>query len=119
MQHDGTISGWLTAEGIKNAEAATMLGVSEVTIWRLKTGKTWPSEELARKIAQHSDGTVTLIGLLPQKDAARIASGLPQQVHEALADNRIDEAERRALLAAVDQLRAEADAVAASLSLEG
>jgi uncharacterized membrane protein YebE (DUF533 family) len=40
-------------------------------------------------------------------------------VHEALADGRIDEAERRALLAAVDQLRAEADAVAASLSLEG
>ncbi len=49
-------------------------------------------------------------------DAARIAGGLPQQVHEALADGRIDEAERRTLTAAADQLRAEADALIAALS---
>jgi hypothetical protein len=50
--------------------------------------------------------------------AARIAGGLPAQVHEALADGRIDESERRVLTAAADQLRAEADALIAALSRE-
>jgi uncharacterized membrane protein YebE (DUF533 family) len=85
-------------------------------------------EALEREAGQpvYSSALSNLVTVAPSRsmlcdamDAARIAGGLPQQVHEALSDGRIDEAERRALLAAVDQLRAEADAVAASLSLEG
>lgn len=84
-------------------------------------------EALEREAGQavYSSALVNLVRAEPSKsmlcdamDAARIAGGLPQQVHEALADGRIDEAERRMILAAVDQLRAEADSVAAALSRE-
>ena len=55
------------------------------------------------------------------EDAMATASrsgALPEQVHEALADGRIDEAERRQLMAAADEIRARADAVTAALSGE-
>jgi uncharacterized membrane protein YebE (DUF533 family) len=84
-------------------------------------------EALEREAGQpvYSAALVNLVRVEPSKSilcdamgAARIAGGLPAQVHEALADGRIDESERRVLTAAADQLRAEADALIAALSRE-
>lgn len=84
-------------------------------------------EALEREAGQsvYSSAMANLVHVEPSKSilcdamsAARIAGGLPSQVHEALADRRVDEAERRVLLAAAGQLRAEADALIAALSKE-
>lgn len=71
----------------------------------------------------YSAALVNLVAPAPSRsmledamDAARIAGGLPQQIHQALKDGRIDQFERRAILAVMDDLRAELDAMQAALS---
>ena len=49
-------------------------------------------------------------------DAARIAGGLPQQIHQALKDGQIDQLERRAITSVMDDLRAELDSMQAALA---
>jgi hypothetical protein len=82
-------------------------------------------EVLEREINSplYSSALVNLVTPVPSKGlledsmgAAKVAGALPKQIHDALADGRIDELERRVLSAAADELRATADAIQASLS---
>lgn len=70
MQHSETFQAWLNAEGLSDKEAAELLETSAVTVWRVRTGKQWPSRDLAQRIASASDGAVTLYGLAYGRDAA-------------------------------------------------
>lgn len=76
--------------------------------------------------AVYSAAMANLVNPVPSRsllcdalDLGRIAGRLPAEIHDAQADGRIDEAERRALSALADDLRAKADAIQASLTNGG
>lgn len=82
-------------------------------------------ESLEREagVAIYSAALVNLVNPAPSQsmledamDAARIAGGLPKQIHEALRDGRIDAFEHRAITAVIDDLRAELDAMQSALA---
>lgn len=72
MKHLETFQAWLDAAELSDKEAARVLETSAVTVWRIRTGRQWPSRELAQKIVTASDGAVSLGGIAfgPSKDAA-------------------------------------------------
>ena len=74
-------------------------------------------------VAIYSAALVNLVSPSPSRsmledamDAARIAGGLPQQIHQALKDGQIDQLERRAITSVMDDLRAELDSMQAALA---
>lgn len=72
MKLSATFQAWLDEVDLSDKEAAELLDTSPVTIWRLRTGKQWPSRELAQRIATESKGKVSLEGMAfaDTKDAA-------------------------------------------------
>ena len=111
--------------------AADLCGISQALMsnYQSETVKAFMPAHIIERLereagaAVYSAALVNLVDPCPSRSmledamgAARVAGSLPQQVHEALADGRIDELERRGLSAAADELRIIADAIQAALS---
>ena len=57
---------WMKAEGLKQVEAATRLGISHGGLHNLITGRRKPSGRLAAKIEAVTEGKVRLADFYPE-----------------------------------------------------
>jgi transcriptional regulator with XRE-family HTH domain len=53
-----TLDDWLAQSALKDHEFATRIGVSRVTLFRIKTGRRTPSREVMERIHDATNGAV-------------------------------------------------------------
>jgi transcriptional regulator with XRE-family HTH domain len=54
--------------GLNDRKMSEKCGVQLETIWRIRNGKNIPRLDIAKKISEATDGAVTVLELLPEKN---------------------------------------------------
>lgn len=117
------VGGVEAAAAIAGVSAQAMSNYQNPNVRAFMTASTVAKLEAEAGTPVYSSALVNLVTPAPSRsllcdalDAGRIAGRLPAEIHEAMEDGRLDEAERRTLSALADDLKQRAEAIQAALS---